>query len=117
MTWKIEPHDNYMCDENQLPIQIVDGDGKVVACNTDFYPTAITAEHAAKIVLAVNEVAELREQLATVKRALAGVTDAFLDRHGCFPLDNKAWKAAMTEAYRIVGQPHTADRTALGATP
>lgn len=58
--WKIEPHDNYMCDENQLPIQIVDGDGKVVACNTDYYPTAISAEHAAKIVLAVNEVAELR---------------------------------------------------------
>lgn len=44
--------------------------------------------------------------------ALARVTDSFLEKHGCFPLDNAKWKAAMTEAYALVGQPNTPARTA-----
>lgn len=62
--WQIVPHDGYMSDDTP-PLQIIDGEGKTVACNTTFYPTAITAVHASTIVAAVNEVAELRDQLAT----------------------------------------------------
>lgn len=42
--------------------------------------------------------------------ALAELTDCFLERHRCFPLDNPRWKAAMTEAYRLVGRPGTTAR-------
>lgn len=43
--------------------------------------------------------------------ALARLTDSFLECHGCFPLDNAKWKAAMTEAYALVGQPNTPARS------
>jgi deoxyribodipyrimidine photolyase-like uncharacterized protein len=47
--------------------------------------------------------------------ALADLTDAFLSRHGCFPLDQtnddqKLWHRAMSRAYEIVGQPNTQAR-------
>lgn len=51
--------------------------------------------------------------------ALADLTDAFLSRHGCFPLDEvtpeqRQWKSAMARAYELVGQPDTIERrTAL----
>lgn len=52
-----------------------------------------------------------------LKVALANMTDAFLNRHGCFPLDKtndkeRHWCAAMSEAYRLVGQPDTPARAA-----
>lgn len=43
-------------------------------------------------------------------KALAELTDCFLERHGCFPLDNARWKAAMQRAYDLVGQPNTPAR-------
>lgn len=49
-----------------------------------------------------------RERALTI--ALADLTDAFLDKHGCFPLDNPQWRAAMTAAYLLVGQPNTPKR-------
>ena len=47
---------------------------------------------------------------------LAMLTDAFLSRHGCFPLDRatpeqREWNQAMTLAYALVGQPGTMMRT------
>lgn len=47
--------------------------------------------------------------------ALVQLTDAFLMWHGCFPADrtNKreiAMNDAMTEAYRLIGQPGTTER-------
>lgn len=47
-----------------------------------------------------------------LKLALARLTDSFLEKHGCFPLDNAKWRAAMTEAYALIGQPNTPARTA-----
>lgn len=56
-----------------------------------------------------------------LRLALARLTDSFLEKHGCFPLDNAKWKAAMTEAYALVGQPNTPQReaalTELSSTP
>lgn len=43
-------------------------------------------------------------------RALAELTDCFLERHGCFPLDNPRWKEAMSSAYTLIGQPKTQAR-------
>lgn len=45
-------------------------------------------------------------------RALAELTDCFLEKHGCFPLDNPRWKEAMSTAYTLIGQPNTEARTA-----
>lgn len=47
---------------------------------------------------------------------LAMLTDAFLSRHGCFPLDKvtpeqREWNQAMTLAYSLVGQPGSMMRT------
>lgn len=69
MTWKIEEHENFVADEIE-PIQIVDDKGAIVACNSEYYPTQLTRAHADLIVSAVNEVASLREQLATAVEAL-----------------------------------------------
>lgn len=49
--------------------------------------------------------------------ALANLTDAFLSRHGCFPLDctnkkERDWHDAMTDAYRLVGRPGSSHRVA-----
>jgi hypothetical protein len=51
-------------------------------------------------------------------KALADLTDAFLTRHRCFPLDRvtevqRQWNEAMVKAYAIVGQPGTGARTRL----
>jgi hypothetical protein len=43
--------------------------------------------------------------------ALAELTDCFLEKHGCFPLDNSRWKEAMSTAYMLIGQRNTEDRT------
>ncbi|MFC5509306.1 hypothetical protein [Bosea massiliensis] len=56
-------------------------------------------------------------ELSELRRALAALTDAFLDRHGCFPLDKtndkeRRWCAAMSEAYRLIGQPGSSHRAA-----
>lgn len=62
MTWNIEPHDGYMSEHNGIdepPIQIVDSFGKVVACNTTYYPKQLSAEHADVIVSSVNGYASL----------------------------------------------------------
>lgn len=54
--------------------------------------------------------------------ALADLTDAFLSRHGCFPLDiateeQRHWRRAMERAYELVGQPDTDARArAIRAT-
>lgn len=62
---------------------------------------------------------------AGMREALADLTDAFLSRHGCFPIDQtndkeRHWHRAMTRAYELVGQPNTPERqaalTAPGAT-
>lgn len=45
-------------------------------------------------------------------RALAELTDCFLEKHGCFPLDNARWKNAMSTAYTLIGQPKTEARIA-----
>jgi hypothetical protein len=50
---------------------------------------------------------------ARLAKALADLTDCFLEKHGCFPLDNPRWKAAMSEAYALIGQPGTPQRTEL----
>lgn len=50
-----------------------------------------------------------------LRLALAELTDCFLEKHGCFPLDNARWNAAMTEAYRLIGNPHGAERATLVA--
>lgn len=54
----------------------------------------------------------MTDEVQRLKLALAALTDAFLEKHGCFPLDNAGWKAAMAEAYELVGQPNTIGRTA-----
>jgi|SRR6185369_5811494 len=46
-------------------------------------------------------------------RALAELTDCFLEKHGCFPLDNARWKEAMSTAYTLIGQPNTQARETL----
>lgn len=76
--WKIEAHDNYMSPDHgsdERPIQVVDDEGNVVACNTTFYPTQLTVAHAETIVSGVNEVAVLREQLATARAEIALLQD------------------------------------------
>ncbi len=55
---------------------------------------------------------DLMAENARLKSALAALTDAFLEKHGCFPLYNPSWKAAMAEAYQLIGQPNSVDRTA-----
>ncbi|MER8924317.1 hypothetical protein [Mesorhizobium sp. M0859] len=60
---------------------------------------------------------ETAESAATeLSAALAKLTDAFLNRHGCFPLDRgtddqKLWRDAMAEAYGLIGQPRTIGRS------
>lgn len=41
---------------------------------------------------------------------LGNMVDIFLERHGCFPLDNPKWKEVMGNAYTLVGQPDTDHR-------
>jgi hypothetical protein len=41
---------------------------------------------------------------------LAEVVDAFIERHGCFPLDNGRWRETMSKAYRMVGEPNSFTR-------
>lgn len=50
-----------------------------------------------------------------LRLALAELTDCFLEKHGCFPLDNPRWNSAMTEAYRLIGNPHGPERATLVA--
>lgn len=45
-----------------------------------------------------------------LRRALAELTNCFLEKHGCFPLDNPRWNAAMKEAYRLIGNPYSGNR-------
>jgi hypothetical protein len=54
----------------------------------------------------------MTDEVQRLKLALAALTDAFLERHGCFPLDNAGWKAAMADAYGLIGQPNTIGRSA-----
>lgn len=68
MTWKIEEYENNISTRS---IRIIDSDGQTVADDGPYYPTAITAEHAATIVAAVNEIAELREQLSSARALIA----------------------------------------------
>lgn len=48
-----------------------------------------------------------------LEQALANLTDVFLECYGSFPLDNHKWRDVMKEAYRLIGQPNTPDRTRL----
>lgn len=57
LPWRVQPHDNYMPEGYGEPIEIVAADNQVVACNTAFYPTGITADNAALIVACVNATA------------------------------------------------------------
>jgi len=59
--WKVEEYDNNVSERG---IRVLDAEGRVVCCNEPYYPTAITAEHAATIVAAVTGRAEL---LATMR--------------------------------------------------
>lgn len=61
MTWTIEVFETSL---GQPGIRIVDSYGTTVADNEPYYPQKLRAEHAEIIVSAMNEVAELREQLA-----------------------------------------------------
>lgn len=58
------------------------------------------------------------DEIRELKLALADLTDAFLSRHGSFPLDKvtakqKHWNRAMKRAYELVGQPNTLNRKVL----
>lgn len=53
LPWRIQEHDGYMPDDS-APIEIVAANGRVVACNTAYYPKAISQEAAGMIVSAVN---------------------------------------------------------------
>lgn len=51
--WKLQAHDNYMRENsNEPPLEIVDCDGEVVACNTTYYPTELDAKYAHLIAAA-----------------------------------------------------------------
>ncbi len=59
----------------------------------------------------------MNEPATTPIRALILLTDAFLSRHGCFPLDvntpeQREWHQAMSIAYSLVGPPGSMMRTA-----
>lgn len=60
--WKVEEYENHI---SETSIRVVDGEGLTVADNEPYYPAKITSENAETIVSAINEVADLREQLAT----------------------------------------------------
>lgn len=71
-------------------------------------------------------IAALRTQPVTREgdavEALADLTDAFLSRHGCFPLGQtnnmeRHWHRAMKRAYEIVGRPNTPEREAALSRP
>jgi len=65
--WKVQPHDGWMA--NKLPpIEILGADGRVVACNTSYYPTPISEANAAFIVKAVNSHTALVEALTAIHR-------------------------------------------------
>lgn len=51
--WKLQAHDNYMRENsNEQPLEIIDCDGEVVACNTPYYPTELDAKYAHLIAAA-----------------------------------------------------------------
>lgn len=54
LPWRTRPHEGYMPEGWGEPVEIVDANGNTVACNTAFYPTAITPDDAEFIVDAVN---------------------------------------------------------------
>lgn len=61
------------------------------------------------------DIYDLTAEIDTLRQALAGLTDAFLSRHGCFPIDlttpdQRQWHNAMSAAYTLVGQPNTPER-------
>ena len=62
--WKVEEYDNNVSERG---IRVLDAEGRVVCSNEPYYPTAITAEHAATIVAAVNGRAELLAALKALE--------------------------------------------------
>lgn len=50
--WKLQAHDNYMGDNDVPPLEIVDCDGEIIACNTSYYPTELDAKYAHLIAAA-----------------------------------------------------------------
>lgn len=81
MTWKI---DNSM---GRPGVRVLDDNGDTVADDEPYYPARLSVAHAATIVAAVNEVAELRKHLATARAALAKIEKW----HGEFPPTGRAW--------------------------
>lgn len=61
--------------------------------------------------MTTNDVSDTGISDERLANALADLTDCFLEKHGCFPIDNKRWNAAMVEAYALIGQPGTHSRT------
>lgn len=70
--WKLQAHDNYMRENsNEQPLEIIDCDGEVVACNTTYYPTELGAKYAHLIAAAP----ELYEALEMCLEELMVVTN------------------------------------------
>lgn len=54
LPWAVVPHAGSMFPATTKPIAIVDADENTIACNTTYYPTEISEEHANFIVERVN---------------------------------------------------------------
>lgn len=74
--WKLQAHDNYMRENsNEPPLEIVDCDGEVVACNTTYYPTELDAKYAHLIAAApelYEVLSEAMERGGVIKMCLYG---------------------------------------------
>jgi hypothetical protein len=66
----------------------------------------------------VGGIASILKELDDAKSALADMVDAFLARHGCFPLDRCTpeqclYNEAMLKAYELVGSPYSELRATI----
>lgn len=56
--WLLRAHDNFMDGDDLPPLEIIDCDGEVIACNTSYYPTELDAKYA-HLIAAAPELYEL----------------------------------------------------------
>jgi len=62
--WLLRAHDNFMDGDDLPPLEIVDCDGKIIACNTSYYPTELDAKYA-HLIAAAPELYEALEDCTT----------------------------------------------------
>lgn len=79
LPWFTRPHDSYMCEDDEAPIEIVDARGDTVADNARYYPHQIKLADAEFIVRRVNSHDVLVSALEEARKDMARFAADFVD--------------------------------------